>query len=67
MFESIAAGLVLGLSNGIQCTVVCLPVLLTQLMSKKRTAADALKVSFLFSLGRLLVYFATSVVRSSPC
>jgi|YelNatPaOPRAMG01_1025707.scaffolds.fasta_scaffold06056_9 hypothetical protein len=62
MFESIAAGLLLGLSSGIQCTVVCLPVLLTQLMSKKRTTTDALKVSFLFSLGRLLVYFATSYV-----
>jgi len=58
--DTLAAGLLLGLSSGVQCTVTCLPLLLTQLTGGKRTARDGLRISFLFSLGRLVVYFALS-------
>ncbi|MGA1975052.1 MAG: sulfite exporter TauE/SafE family protein [Conexivisphaerales archaeon] len=56
--DTLAAALLLGLSSGVQCTVTCLPLLLTQLTAAKRTVRDNLRISLLFSLGRLMVYFA---------
>jgi hypothetical protein len=58
--DTLAAGLLLGLSSGVQCTVTCLPLLLTQLTGGNRTAKDGLRISLLFSLGRLVVYFTLS-------
>jgi hypothetical protein len=59
-FEALLAGLLLGLTSGVQCAVVCMPVLLTQLKAGKGAAKDGLRISFLFSVGRLLVYFTVS-------
>jgi hypothetical protein len=60
--DTLAAGLFLGLSSGVQCTVTCLPLLLTQLTGGNRTARDSMRISVLFSLGRLVVYFTLSVL-----
>jgi hypothetical protein len=58
--DLLAAGLLLGLSSGIQCSVACLPLLLTQLTRGRATPREGIRMAFLFSLGRLLVYLVVS-------
>lgn len=58
MIEAILAGLLLGLGSGLQCTVICLPILSLQLLTGKRTMRDSLTVAGVFSLGRLIAYLA---------
>jgi len=57
VLDLMAAGLLLGLSSGIQCSVACLPLLLTQLTGGKTTTKESVRIAFAFSLGRLGVYF----------
>jgi hypothetical protein len=56
LIEAILAGLLLGLGSGLQCTVICLPILSVQLLTGKRTIRDSLTVAGIFSLGRLVSY-----------
>jgi|YelNatPaOPRAMG01_1025707.scaffolds.fasta_scaffold44774_3 hypothetical protein len=56
MLEALAGGLIIGLTNGVQCTIVCLPILLVQLMVGKKTLRNGLAITSLFAIGRLLVY-----------
>ncbi|HVP23546.1 MAG TPA: sulfite exporter TauE/SafE family protein [Conexivisphaerales archaeon] len=62
MLDLLAAGLLLGLSSGIQCSVACLPLLLTQLTGGKTTPGEGVRIALLFSVGRLLVYFFVAYV-----
>ncbi len=55
--DLMAAGLLLGLSSGVQCSVACLPLLLTQLTGERTTPKEGIRIAFAFSLGRLVVYF----------
>lgn len=55
--DLMAAGLLLGLSSGVQCSVACLPLLLTQLTGRKATPSEGICIALLFSLGKLFVYF----------
>jgi len=56
LIEAILAGLLLGLGSGLQCTVICLPILSVQLLTGKRTMRDSLMVAGVFSVGRLIAY-----------
>jgi hypothetical protein len=62
LIEGILAGLLLGLGSGLQCTVICLPVLSVQLLTGKKTMRGSLTIAGVFSLGRLISYLAIASV-----
>jgi len=62
MILKVTSGFLAGLSVGVYCLGLCLPVFLPILMSKKRTAKTSLGVLLEFSLGRLLGYLVFGLI-----
>ncbi|MEM3614955.1 MAG: sulfite exporter TauE/SafE family protein [Nitrososphaerales archaeon] len=62
MIEAVLAGFILGVSNSVRCTSICLPILSVQLITGKKTVGNSLFIVTLFSLGRLMSYLAISTI-----
>lgn len=54
--QTLVAGFLAGLSVGVYCLGLCLPIFVPYLLSQSRTAKSSLQVVLEFSLGRLLGY-----------
>ncbi len=54
--ETLTAGFLAGLSVGVYCLGLCLPIVVPYLLSQSRTPKSSLRVILEFSLGRLLGY-----------
>lgn len=60
--ETITAGFLAGLSVGVYCLGMCLPIFVPYLLSQNRTPKSSLRIVFEFSLGRLLGYLVFGFV-----
>lgn len=61
-FNQIIFGYLAGLSVGIYCLGLCLPIFLPILLSQKRTTKNSLFILLEFSCGRLLGYFLFGLI-----
>jgi len=62
MMQILAAGFLAGLSVGVYCIGMCLPIFLPYLLSEKRTPKSSFRLVWEFSLGRLLGYLTFGFV-----
>ncbi len=60
--QTLVAGFMAGLSVGVYCVGMCLPIFLPYLLSEKRTPKSSFRLVLEFSLGRLLGYLTFGFV-----
>lgn len=53
---------VFGLTASLSCLGLCIPILVPFIMERDKTLKEGLFTSFLFSIGRLIIYFSIGVV-----
>jgi sulfite exporter TauE/SafE len=58
----VGTALALGFAASISCLGICIPILIPYIMGKDKTLKEGFITSSLFSLGRVIIYYAIGIV-----